>query len=319
MLGVKPNVDAKTIKLAYSKLLKKTRPDEDPEGFQRLREAYKTALALAAAASKLAPNRDNGVNVELVQSEKSRDEQPYGDTQGVIARSANTTENGLPPSEADVVAASLEADWSDFIESAERLVELPDKVNSKKDWKELLDSPLLEDLQYRNKASERIFCLVADSRQDKKCTPEEQVNADVMKYMDDEFQWEKRRYKLLARFGSERVDSVFGVLDEQSTDTSFWLVASSGTLLALIVIVCGYFGISFVAVVSVAAVLSTAKRLYVRRWLVKRQGFSNGGDVEFLKGSRVGYVALIFVSMCILEASIYGVGWIIRMIVGHLA
>ena len=44
VLGLPPDADSRTIKRQYATLLKKTRPDDDPEGFQRLREAYEEAL-----------------------------------------------------------------------------------------------------------------------------------------------------------------------------------------------------------------------------------------------------------------------------------
>src|SRR5690606_23650077 len=44
-LGIEPTDDTRTIKKAYAKLLKQTRPDENPEAFQRLHQAYKDALA----------------------------------------------------------------------------------------------------------------------------------------------------------------------------------------------------------------------------------------------------------------------------------
>ena len=44
ILGLTPNADKKAIKLAYARLLKKTRPEDDPEGFKRLYEAYQQAL-----------------------------------------------------------------------------------------------------------------------------------------------------------------------------------------------------------------------------------------------------------------------------------
>lgn len=47
VLGIVPTNDVKTIKRAYAKNLKKTKPDENPAGFQRLNEAYKTACYLA--------------------------------------------------------------------------------------------------------------------------------------------------------------------------------------------------------------------------------------------------------------------------------
>ncbi|GAA6142184.1 J domain-containing protein [Hydrogenophaga sp. 5NK40-0174] len=47
VLGIGPEADERDIKRAYARLLKKTRPDDDPEGFQRLNEAYQAALRFA--------------------------------------------------------------------------------------------------------------------------------------------------------------------------------------------------------------------------------------------------------------------------------
>jgi len=43
-----PPEDRKTVKRAYSKLLKVTRPEDDPDGFMRLRDAHDTALQIVA-------------------------------------------------------------------------------------------------------------------------------------------------------------------------------------------------------------------------------------------------------------------------------
>lgn len=48
LLGMPEDADERAIKRAYAQRLKLTRPDEDPEGFQRLREAYKAALEACA-------------------------------------------------------------------------------------------------------------------------------------------------------------------------------------------------------------------------------------------------------------------------------
>lgn len=47
LLELPDDADERSIKRSYAKRLKTTRPDEDAEGFQRLREAYERALQLA--------------------------------------------------------------------------------------------------------------------------------------------------------------------------------------------------------------------------------------------------------------------------------
>lgn len=49
VLGIGDDADERAIKVAYAKLLRQTRPDEDPAGFQRLNQAYQHALKIAQA------------------------------------------------------------------------------------------------------------------------------------------------------------------------------------------------------------------------------------------------------------------------------
>ena len=43
ILQIAPTGDERAIRRAYAKLLKSTRPDDDAEGYQRLREAFDEA------------------------------------------------------------------------------------------------------------------------------------------------------------------------------------------------------------------------------------------------------------------------------------
>ncbi|GFZ90411.1 hypothetical protein GCM10008018_40870 [Paenibacillus marchantiophytorum] len=56
-LGIDPSGDSSVIKRAYAKQLKLHHPEDDPEGYQRLREAYDQALRQAKQQSNRSVNR----------------------------------------------------------------------------------------------------------------------------------------------------------------------------------------------------------------------------------------------------------------------
>ncbi|GLQ90296.1 J domain-containing protein [Dyella flagellata] len=72
LLGLAPDADVASVKRAYARLLRTTRPDEDPEAFQRLHAAYKMVLAHvntrpAATAHPIATQAALAQNSEAVQ------------------------------------------------------------------------------------------------------------------------------------------------------------------------------------------------------------------------------------------------------------
>ena len=72
ILQIEPTSDERAIKRAYAKLLKTTRPDDDAEGYQRLREAFDEALAIAPyLASEAAPEWSFPASEWLPENERS--------------------------------------------------------------------------------------------------------------------------------------------------------------------------------------------------------------------------------------------------------
>jgi hypothetical protein len=59
LLGVDASADAETIRRAYLRAIKKTKPERDPEGFQKIREAYELAKRFAGyAPAPVVPSAD---------------------------------------------------------------------------------------------------------------------------------------------------------------------------------------------------------------------------------------------------------------------
>lgn len=57
-LRLEPDADQRAIKRAYARELKRCRPDDDPQGFQALNEAYQHCLALAAQRAAAAEDNE---------------------------------------------------------------------------------------------------------------------------------------------------------------------------------------------------------------------------------------------------------------------
>ncbi|UHQ55073.1 RDD family protein [Microbulbifer sp. YPW16] len=90
LLEIAPTGETRTIKRAYAKKLKQTRPDEKPHEFQRLHAAYKQALRLAAEQSQTDASDGSGpgeVAAEM-QPEVSAPLEPLAESTGSGINSA---------------------------------------------------------------------------------------------------------------------------------------------------------------------------------------------------------------------------------------
>lgn len=105
ILEVAPNADQKTIKQAYAKKLKQTRPDDNPEGFQALHSAYKQGLAVSSDAvytNKTTKNIDTEVDssqIAIIHTTENLDDQAKFENAKPI--------NQIPQPTPEIIAAHL--------------------------------------------------------------------------------------------------------------------------------------------------------------------------------------------------------------------
>lgn len=96
-LGLSPDADARAIKRAYHKLLKRHKPDSDPEGFRRVRDAFEVASD-AEAMRAFEAGFDGPVS-------SSEDEEPDGEDEPEDLPAAEEPESDVSP---DVVHDALD-------------------------------------------------------------------------------------------------------------------------------------------------------------------------------------------------------------------
>lgn len=78
ILKIEPTDDLKEVKKAYSKLLRQCHPEDDPEGYQRLREAYDWAINQIKGKKKGSMNMGNFSSIHKTlekEKEKEKDEE----------------------------------------------------------------------------------------------------------------------------------------------------------------------------------------------------------------------------------------------------
>ena len=193
LLGIAQTRDERAIKRAYAALLKQTRPEDDPAGFQRLRECRDWALRWARAAvepdewteigsddaaaelSTSPPSTDlDGLDAALSLDRRSGDQPPE-------ASPAVQTPDDESPSPLDVVLDGPPD--TDLREAAAELVEaLDDAPDAGTLERLLMANPLFESLTQRTVVERALIDQVLARRH---------LRAETLALLSERFEWEQ--------------------------------------------------------------------------------------------------------------------------------
>lgn len=173
VLGIKPTEDKKTVKRAYTKLIKVNKPDTNPDEFSKIREAYEHCCELI----------DNNLVDTSVEQTVSDIEQPPV----AIERSEKEllTQKGLQLAE-------------DFKEEFHRIIDKTVNIDPKK-WTKELWQPLtthqaLENFDARSHLSEYCFYYINNSLEENEQDRSKNMPKVLVIAIADLFYWKDNQF-----------------------------------------------------------------------------------------------------------------------------
>jgi len=200
ILDIPYDSDLKTIKKAYAKLLKIYNPEDDPEGYQRLREAYDTAIKYAKN------NEQQNLHTNLIENisdEVSMLEDEADVNEEIIKRQYRNIDNSYEQQSNNNINKQIE----EFLDKVNELYNDDSLKKDIKTWEELLNmdviwnvysAPIIEDYMFEFLVSHKDLPL------------------NIWYVLDYYFNWTKKERNLYKKYDIETVEEVFKTLQNIS-------------------------------------------------------------------------------------------------------
>ncbi len=252
VLGIEPYSDKKTIKIAYAKLLKQCRPDEDPEGFQTLHKAYKNALQwvpVEYVKDETPWMTDEGKptltaeSVWAIDDEKSADSATEDDksADSAIQDDAELSDHYQSEYEQDLTAFDLEQqphlpelsaedeallaeinqqeesfgeDWETLYTKVNQIIKSTKQANDIDSWRFIESLPSMRDLEFRKATADKVFEVIAEVNQSSLQSKNLYVKRPVINYLNGLFNWDKKWQQYDYEYSRSMLDAVFPYLAE---------------------------------------------------------------------------------------------------------
>ncbi|MEW9095435.1 MAG: hypothetical protein AB2417_10180 [Clostridiaceae bacterium] len=204
ILGISYDSDLKAIKKAYAKLLKIYNPEEDPEGYQRLREAYDKAIKDVKNN-----NKQQNLHIDLVENisndldtdESNTDDWNIDET--IVKKQYQNIDNNYEEQHTNNINGKIE----EFLDKLNEIYSDNSLKKNTEAWEELLNmdvvwnvytAPIIEDCMFEFLVSHKDLPL------------------NIWYILDYNFNWTKKEGSLYKKYNGDIVEEVFKVLQNIS-------------------------------------------------------------------------------------------------------
>ena len=210
ILGIEEFSDRKTVKLAYAKLLKTTKPDDDPQGFAKLHTAYTDAIA--AVSKDLISKKSESTSDQWLSPTRQKP--------------SITIEDALAEDEPEYLEAQnfnkqhseeLQKDWDEFITQAKYVIKSKAKKATVEDWAFIKNIPSMQDLEFHSRAGDWLFERVSAANEKSLERKELLIKPPILDYLNQFFSWDESWREYKQDYGAQ-TNSVFPYLDLTSKD-----------------------------------------------------------------------------------------------------
>jgi len=195
-LNIDPTDDKKVIKKAYACLIKQFKPDEHPEKFQEIQEAYQYALQTLKWNKQEAENYQEilKINSPIKIQKRKQDDFSLSNEQKKIERTINVCIDGI----------------------------LKQKylfINSIENWHFIEKYYDIESLQLKQSVSENVFQNIAQINIDFQNRNNRNLLDDkILKYLNLVFEWELQLNHFENIFSYEQINAVCSYVDNKNTE-----------------------------------------------------------------------------------------------------
>lgn len=203
-LGIKKTRDLRSIKVAYAKRLKVTRPDENPESFQRLHFAYKKALAIAKAN----PDEANG---DIGQSMGQLDEVALGPENDTAPPSSSDVRDQGERERQEKQAYAAE-EWERLISRAKALLSDPNELHQVDNWRFFERSPMMLEVGFNQQLSVAVFYLLTEHQ--RLARKYYRLSNQVVTYLNTVFCWNRDVRYFYSEFGQHAAERMFRMVED---------------------------------------------------------------------------------------------------------